>query len=69
VFVDIGQGDGCLMITPDDKLFVIDAGAGDNMLRFLRWRFNRFRQASRLRGRDSLAFGPRSLWRLRRLVQ
>ena len=43
VFVDIGQGDGCLMITPDDKLFVIDAGAGDNMLRFLRWRFRRFR--------------------------
>jgi beta-lactamase superfamily II metal-dependent hydrolase len=42
VFVDIGQGDGCLMITPDDKLFVIDAGAGDNMLRFLRWRFRRF---------------------------
>ena len=42
VFVDIGQGDGCLMITPDDKLFVIDAGAGDNMLRFLRWRFRGF---------------------------
>jgi beta-lactamase superfamily II metal-dependent hydrolase len=42
VFVDIGQGDGCLMITPDDKMFVIDAGAGDNMLRFLRWRFRRF---------------------------
>ena len=43
VFVDIGQGDGCLMITPDDKLLVIDAGAGDNMLRFLRWRFRGFR--------------------------
>ena len=42
VFVDIGQGDGCLMITPDDKLFLIDAGAGDNMLRFLRWRFRSF---------------------------
>jgi beta-lactamase superfamily II metal-dependent hydrolase len=42
VFVDIGQGDGCLMITPDDKMFVIDAGAGDNMLRFLRWRFRAF---------------------------
>ena len=42
MFVDIGQGDGCLMITPDDKLFVIDAGAGDNMLRFLRWRFRGF---------------------------
>jgi len=42
VFVDIGQGDGCLMITPDDKMFLIDAGAGDNMLRFLRWRFSAF---------------------------
>jgi beta-lactamase superfamily II metal-dependent hydrolase len=42
VFVDIGQGDGCLMITPDDKMFVIDAGAGDNMLRFLKWRFRGF---------------------------
>lgn len=42
VFVDIGQGDGCLMITPDDKMFLIDAGAGDNMLRFLRWRFRGF---------------------------
>ena len=42
VFVDIGQGDGCLMITPDDKMFLIDAGAGDNMLRFLRWRFRSF---------------------------
>src|SRR5262245_43702200 len=42
IFVDIGQGDGCLMITPDDKMFVIDAGAGDNMLRFLRWRFRGF---------------------------
>ena len=27
VFVDIGQGDGCLMITPDAKLFLIDAGS------------------------------------------
>jgi len=44
VFVDIGQGDGCLMITPDDKMFVIDAGAGDNMLRFLRWRFRAFKK-------------------------
>jgi beta-lactamase superfamily II metal-dependent hydrolase len=42
VFVDIGQGDGCLMVTPDDKLLVIDAGAGDNMLRFLKWRFSGF---------------------------
>lgn len=44
VFVDIGQGDGALLITPDDEKYVIDAGEGDNMDRFLRWRFGRFAQ-------------------------
>ena len=44
IFVDIGQGDGCLMITPDHKFFVIDAGERDNMYRFLRWRFKFDRQ-------------------------
>jgi beta-lactamase superfamily II metal-dependent hydrolase len=39
VFVDIGQGDGALVVTPDNKRYLIDAGKGDNMLRFLRWRF------------------------------
>jgi beta-lactamase superfamily II metal-dependent hydrolase len=39
-FVDIGQGDGCFMVTPDDKFILIDAGQGDNMFRFLRWRFS-----------------------------
>lgn len=38
-FVDIGQGDGSLLITPDGREIVIDAGEGDNMMRFLRWRF------------------------------
>ncbi|WP_417458762.1 hypothetical protein [Kordiimonas sp.] len=41
-FVDIGQGDGCHIQTPDDRAIVIDAGEGDNMYRFLRWRFGRF---------------------------
>ncbi len=41
-FVDIGQGDGCHIQTPDDKAIVIDAGEGDNMYRFLRWRFGKF---------------------------
>ncbi len=44
VFVDIGQGDGCLLVTPDDKHMVIDAGEGDNMMRFLRWRYGAFQQ-------------------------
>lgn len=39
-FVDIGQGDGCHMVTPDDKHYLIDAGKGDNMYRYLYWRFN-----------------------------
>ena len=41
-FVDIGQGDGCLLVTPEDKHMVIDAGEGDNMYRYLRWRYGGF---------------------------
>ena len=39
-FVDVGQGDGCHIVTPDDKHFLIDSGGSDNMYRFLKWRFN-----------------------------
>lgn len=47
-FVDIGQGDGCHIVTPNDEVILIDAGegkgfdgnAGDNMARFLNWRYN-----------------------------
>lgn len=39
-FIDVGQGDGCHIVTPDDKHFLIDAGDSDNMYRFLKWRFN-----------------------------
>ncbi|MNK78490.1 hypothetical protein D3C87_981240 [compost metagenome] len=39
-FVDVGQGDGCHVVTPEDQHYIIDAGASDNMFRFLRWRFN-----------------------------
>ena len=36
IFVDVGQGDGALLVTPDDKKYVIDAGVGDNMYRYLK---------------------------------
>lgn len=41
-FVDIGQGDGCHIQTPEDKAIIVDAGESDNMYRFLRWRFGKF---------------------------
>ncbi|MGN6292523.1 MAG: ComEC/Rec2 family competence protein [Chitinophagaceae bacterium] len=47
-FVDIGQGDGCHLVTPADEHFVIDAGESDNMYRFLRWRFNLAKPGGRL---------------------
>ena len=40
VFVDVGQGDGCLVVTPDDRKIIIDAGVSDNLYRFLNWRFH-----------------------------
>ena len=43
VFVDVGQGDGAVLITPatgtNERIVVIDAGEGDNMERFLNGRF------------------------------
>lgn len=47
-FVDIGQGDGCHVVTPDDKHFIIDAGKSTNMNRYLTWRFNLYYRKSPL---------------------
>lgn len=47
IFVDVGQGDGAVLITPEtgasERIIVIDAGEGDNMERFLRGRFRTYR--------------------------
>lgn len=47
-FVDIGQGDGCHVVTPDDKHIIIDAGKTTNMNRYLTWRFNLYNRNSPL---------------------
>lgn len=47
-FVDIGQGDGALLVLPDDEFLLVDAGESDNMLRFLSWRFNLRRNPDRV---------------------
>lgn len=47
IFLDVGQGDGAVLITPEDdeneKIIVIDAGEGNNMARFLNGRFKAYR--------------------------
>jgi beta-lactamase superfamily II metal-dependent hydrolase len=40
VFVDLGQGDGALIVTPTDEKLLVDAGVASNLYRFLRWRFH-----------------------------
>lgn len=48
IFLDVGQGDGCILTTPKagatDQMMVIDAGVSDNMERFLKWRLHGFRR-------------------------
>ena len=47
-FVDIGQGDGCHVVTPDDQHILIDAGKGDNMYRYISWRYNLYHKTEPL---------------------
>lgn len=42
IFLDVGQGDSCLIVTPADDKIVVDAGKEDNLLRYLRWRYNNY---------------------------
>lgn len=39
-FIDVGQGDGVFIVTPEDHKILIDAGKEDNMFNYLSWRFN-----------------------------
>jgi len=42
IFLDVGQGDSCLIVTPADEKIIVDAGKEDNLLRYLRWRYNNY---------------------------
>jgi beta-lactamase superfamily II metal-dependent hydrolase len=48
VFVDVGQGDGCLVVSPemgvDEKILLIDAGERRNMYNFVKWRFGKLKK-------------------------
>jgi len=50
IFLDVGQGDGCILTTPilpaggRERIMIIDAGVGDNMNRYLHWRFRDFKK-------------------------
>jgi len=42
IFLDVGQGDSCIIVTPEDEKIIVDAGMGDNLLRYLKWRYKSF---------------------------
>lgn len=48
LFVDVGQGDGCLVVSPDtgpeERVLVVDAGQRDNMLALIKWRFGKLKK-------------------------
>ncbi len=52
IFLDVGQGDGCILTTPlmnsKEKIIIIDAGVGDNMKNYLKYRFRDFKKKSPL---------------------
>ncbi|NMM48552.1 ComEC/Rec2 family competence protein [Marinigracilibium pacificum] len=43
-FIDGGRGDGCHVITPSGKSFVIDAGDSGNFNHYLFWRYDLYRK-------------------------
>lgn len=47
IFVDVGQGDGCILVSPEagdeEKVMIVDAGEQSNMFRFVKWRFGKLK--------------------------
>lgn len=44
IFLDVGQGDSAVMVTPAGDRVLIDFGEGDNAFRYLRWRYRELEQ-------------------------
>jgi hypothetical protein len=42
IFLDVGQGDSCIIVTPKDEKIIVDTGKGNNLLRYLKWRYKSF---------------------------
>lgn len=59
--MDVGQGDGAFIVTPDDEFALIDAGESDNMRRFLSWRFNLKLDQLAVEEDDAHEVNPRSI--------
>lgn len=43
IFLDVGQGDGCILTTPEERILIVDAGEGANMANYLDYRFRDFK--------------------------
>ena len=57
IFLDVGQGDSCFIVTPADERIILDAGPRDNLVRYLRWRYSQFKTAEmKAMGGDIRAF-------------
>src|SRR5687768_10699520 len=62
VFVDVGQGDGCVLITPErdgtERIMVIDAGKTHHMAEFLEQRFKIVKNAANLKFHAAIVTHP-----------
>lgn len=62
VFLDVGQGDGCLLAVPGgdgrERLLLVDGGEGDNLLRYISRRFNLKGQTNPVRFHAAVATHP-----------
>ncbi len=62
IFVDVGQGDGCVLITPErdgtERIMVIDAGKTHHMAEFLEQRFKIVQNAANLKFHAAIVTHP-----------